>query len=213
MVNFHRMVPTSPLWSWPTHRNEQGSPRAEDSGRIHIVAAIATALLLHRIAISLPSREPTTRNRHWCILGWDGSARGQRPSLFGRGGSPDAHKARHCFSPDDGRRLYLLDHRFRCFLGDKPASVSRLGSARYASKRSAVRTGLAIALRALGSPRVVSQSSSCAAHEPPYSTQTRLEGSRDPWLLLVVVVVVLPWGLRRPLEWRGFFQRSAVLTT
>ena len=29
----------------PTHRNEQGSPRAEDSGRIQIVAAIVTALL------------------------------------------------------------------------------------------------------------------------------------------------------------------------
>jgi hypothetical protein len=29
----------------PTHRNEQGSPRAEDSGRIHNVAAIVTALL------------------------------------------------------------------------------------------------------------------------------------------------------------------------
>jgi hypothetical protein len=126
MVNFHRMVPTSPLWSWPTHRNEQGSPRAEDSGRIYIVAAIVTALLLHRIAISLPSREPTTRNRYWFYyLGMGRFSSG--PSLFGRGGFPDAHKARHCFSRDDGRRLYLLDHRFRCFLGDKRASVLRLG--------------------------------------------------------------------------------------
>jgi hypothetical protein len=128
MVNFHRMVPTSPLWSWPTHRNEQGSPRAEDSGRIQIVAAIVTALPLRRIAISQPLREPPARNRIWStVLGWDGSAWGQRPSLFGRGGSPDAHKARHCFSRDDGRRVYLLNHRLRGFLGDKPASVSRLG--------------------------------------------------------------------------------------
>jgi hypothetical protein len=119
----------------------KGSPRAEDSGRMQIAAAIVTALLWRRIVIALPSREPTARNRHWfSILGWDGSARGQRPSLFGRGGTPDAHKARHCFSRDDGRRLYLLDHRLRGFLGDKPASVSRLGSASYASKRSAVRT-------------------------------------------------------------------------
>src|SRR5271166_5849203 len=51
--------------AWPTHRNEQGSPRAEDSGRIQIVAAIVTALLLRWIAISLPSREPTAPNRHW----------------------------------------------------------------------------------------------------------------------------------------------------
>jgi hypothetical protein len=133
MVNFHAMVPTSPL-SWPTHRNEQGSPRAEDSGGIHIVAAIVTALLAPDRDFAARGNQQPIIDMGSIILGWDGP--------------PDA-QARHSFPRDDGRRLYLLDHRLRGFLGDKPASVSRLGSASYASERSAVdkTTTLSIGLR------------------------------------------------------------------
>ena len=81
-------------------------------------------------------------------------------------------------------------------------SLHRL--ARYASKRSAVRTGLAIAL--IGSrlaPRGFTKQLLRCSRASLFDPNE--EGSRDPWLLLVVVVVVLPWRPRCSLGRRGFF--------
>ena len=60
MVNFHRMVPTSPLWSWPQHTETSKVPHAPKVAEEYIMSPQSLLLCLRRIAISLPFPEGTS---------------------------------------------------------------------------------------------------------------------------------------------------------